>query len=365
MDHVYIHVAADIAAIRPITGPLNISVVYTKNMKSVLIKMGDWLLNWLIAFLIILLPVTYYFQFIITQPDQVKTIVRNTGIYDKLVGAIVDQTVSEIKKNQPTDLPLQDPRITAIFKNSISPESSGKYVEVLIDGVYRWLNSPNDRLEGIIDYSDSKIKIVDQLVIYAQERTAGLPPCSLAQMRSVGNDYNILNTPCLPQGTNVENLTNQLREQLNRSDTPLSKDRINLADTGIGQALTKAQTYKTYFKMAQKVFWINLIIFILLLSGFLYRHRNRKLRAIYSASLKNAIALVVLATVTLLLYSKNPSNSLLGQNQFGKDIILPLGYGFVSKLAYIQYAFATILGLAGLTSWVILKKSKKPVSSPK
>lgn len=353
------------AAMSPIIGPLNICLVYTKNMPSILIKIGDWLLNWLIAFLIILLPITYYFQFVITQPDQVKTIIQGTGVYDKLVGAIVDQTISEIKKNQPTDLPLQDPRIAQIFKNSISPESSQRYVEVLIDGVYGWLNSPNDRLDGVIDYTESKVKIVNQLVAYTQERTAGLPQCSLAQMRSVGNDYNILNTPCLPQGTSVENLTNQLREQLNRSDTPLSKDRINLADTGIGQALTKAQAYKTYFKLAQKVFWINLIIFILVLGGFLYRHRNRKLRAIYSTSLKNAIALVVLATVTLLLYSKNPSNSLLGQNQFGKDIILPLGYGFVSKLAYIQFAFATILGLAGAVSWIILRKSKKPVSSLK
>ncbi len=331
-------------------------------MKGVLIRAGDWLLNWLIAFLIILLPVTYYFQFVITQPNQVKTIIHDTGIYEKLVGAIVDQAVSEIKNNRPTDLPLQDPRITAIFKNSISPESSQRYVEVLIDGVYKWLNSPSDRLDGIIDYSESKTKIVDQLVVYAQERTSGLPLCSLAQMRSVGSDYNILNTPCLPQGTTAENLTNQLREQLNRSDTPLSKDRINLADTGIGQALTKAQTYKTYFKLAQKVFWINLIIFILVLCGFLYRHRKRKLRAIYSASLRNTIVLVIIATVTLLLYSKNPSNSLLGQNQFGKDIILPLGYGFVSKLAYIQYAFAVILGITGLVSWILLKKSKKPTS---
>lgn len=331
-------------------------------MSNILTKIGDWLLNWVIAVLILLLPVTYYLQFVITQPDQVKTIVYNTGIYNKLVGTIVDQTVSNIKKESPTDLPLQDPRVTAIFKNSISPESTQKYVEVLIDGIYGWLNGPNDRLNGIIDYSETKVRIVDQLVMYAQERTAGLPHCSLAQMRSVGNDYNILNTPCVPIGTNVENLTSQLKDQLSRSDTPLAQSRVNLADTEIGQSLEKARSYKTYFAVAKKAFWINLGIFILVLGGFLYRHRSRKLRAIYSTGVRNALGLAVIATITLLLYSKNPSNSVLGQNQLGKDVILPLGYGFVSKLAYIQYVFATILAIAGITSWIVLKRSKKPVS---
>lgn len=334
-------------------------------MKSALIKIGDWLLNWLVAFLIITIPLAFYFQFVITKPDQVKSVIKDSGVYDKIVPAVINQTVSEMKNPSPNELPINDPKIQAIFISAIDAESTRTYVETAIDSIYAWLDSPDNSISGAIDYSKSKQNIIDQLVNYAGERASSLPQCTPAQTKAVSVEFNAFNTPCRPIGMDAKTLAEQLQKDLNRSDTPLAKDKFEFNDSGLGKLGEKGDKYKSYYSLAKNAFWIVMAIFLLVFAGLVYRYRKKKLRAIYITSFKNAIGLAIIATFTIVLYSKNPSNSFMAQNPLGKDVVMPLGYAFVAKLAYIQYAFAVGLLAIATAGWAIEKRStKKPVALP-
>lgn len=328
-------------------------------------KIGDWLLNWLVAFLIIMLPVAFYFQFVITKPDQVKQVIRDSGVYNKLVPAILNQTMSEMKSTAPNELPLNDPRIQEIFINSIDAKSTQTYAEAAIDSVYAWLSGPSKNISGTIDYSKSRQTIIEQLVSYAGKRAESLPQCTVAQSRAVATEFNAFNTPCRPIGLDAKTLAEQLNKELSRSDTPLAKDKFEFTNSGFGGIGEKSDQYKSYYRLASNAFWIVLAIFVLVSAGLIYRYRNKKLRAIYVTSLKNAIGLAIIATFTIVLYSKNPSNAIMGQNPIGKDVVMPLGYAFVAKLAYIQYAFAIGLLVVAGSGWLIEKRfAKKPNAQP-
>ncbi len=362
----YIQVAADIAAINPITGPLNIGLVYTKNMKSGFRKIGDWSLGWVVSVLLILLPVTYYFQFVVAKPVQVKAILNDAGVYDKVASSLIDQTVSQIKSNpQSNEIPLNDPRIAEIFKKSVSPEDTKKYTETTIDSIYILLEGKGSQLAGVIDYSANKNKIIDELGAYTTERLNSLPVCTYAQMREVAN-YNTFNAPCRPIGTTTSQLVEQLKTELRTSNTPLSKDSLVIKDTAVGKIFgEKGNKYTTYYSFAKKGFWINLTLLIVFLTVFLYVHRRRKHQAIYSVMIKSAVSLIVLASLSLLFFSKNPSNVFLRQNEFGRDVVLPVSYGFVSRFAYIEYTLAVIYLAGALVAWLLFRRLKNGVSQPK
>lgn len=328
-------------------------------------KIGDWLLNWFVAFLIIILPVAFYFQFVITKPDQVKQVVRDSGVYNKLVPAIINQTVSEMKSTAPNELPLNDPKIQEIFVSSIDAQSTQTYAETAIDSIYAWLSSPSDNISGTIDYSKSRQTIIEQLVGYAGKRAESLPQCTPAQSRAVATEFNAFNTPCRPIGLDAKALAEQLNKELSRSDTPLAKDKFEFTNSGFGGIGEKSDKYKSYYRLASNAFWIVLAIFVLVFAGLIYRYRNKKLRAIYVTSLKNAIGLAIIATFAIVLYSKSPSNAIMEQNPIGKDVVMPLGYAFVAKLAYIQYAFAVGLLVIAVAGWLIEKRfAKKPSAQP-
>lgn len=335
-------------------------------MKNVSAKVGGWLLKWIVSVLLILLPVSYYFQFVVAKPAEVKAIISDAGVYDKVASSLIDQTVSQIKSGpQSNEIPLTDPKIAQIFKNSVSPEDTKKYTETTIDSIYALLEGGGDQLAGIIDYSANKNKIIDELGSYTAERLNTLPVCTYSQMREVAN-YNTFNTPCRPIGTNTAQLVDQLKAELRTSQTPLSKDTLVIKDTAVGKIFSEnGSKYTTYYSFAKKAFWVNLMLAVISLSAFLYIHRRRKHQAIYSVMIKSAVSLIVLASLSLLFFSKNPSNVFLRQNEFGKDIVLPVGYGFVSKFAHIEYTLAVIYLAGALIAWLLFRKVKSEASQPK
>ena len=336
-------------------------------MQNVLGRIGDWVLGWIMSILLILLPTSFYFQFVITQPAEVKLIIKNSHVYDKIASSFIDQMTSQIKSSpESNELPLNDPRIAEIFKTSISPSDTQKYTEITIDSIYALLDGKSSGVAGVIDYSSNKNAIIEQLGNYSGERLNTLPKCTYAQMRQISEQYNTFNTPCIPIGSSVGQLTDQLKAELRTSQTPLAKDSLVIKDTALGKFITeRSQKYQTYYSLAKKAFWVNLALAVLVLAGYIYRHRRRKQQAIYGIMLKNAITLAFLASISLFLFSKNPSNSMLGQNAFGKDVVLPIGYGFVSKFAHIEYTIGAIYLVLAIVAWILFKKIKKPVSGPK
>ena len=150
------------------------------------------------------------------------------------------------------------------------------------------------------------------------------------------------------------------------SQTPLAKYTLFIKDTTLGKLINDKQNqYAKYYVFAKNAFWINLCLLLVFFSGLLYVHRKRKHQVIYSVMIKSAISLVVLAVISLLFFSKNPSNVFLRQNEFGRDVVLPVSYAFVSKFAFIQFTLAGIYLLVALGAWIWFRKFKTGVAGPK
>ena len=335
-------------------------------MNNVPAMVGDWLLVWVVSILLILLPASYYFQFVVAQPEQVKKIINDSGVYDKAASSLVDQMVAQIKSNpKASEIPINDPRIAQIFKDSVSPEDTKRFTEIAINSIYNLINSEQTNTSTVIDYSANKNKVINQLGDYAGERLNALPVCSYAQMREVAS-YNTFNAPCRPIGTTTAQLVEQLKLELKASQTPLAKDTVEIKDTTLGKLINDKQNqYAKYYVFAKNAFWINLCLLLVFFSGLLYVHRKRKHQVIYSVMIKSAISLVVLAVISLLFFSKNPSNVFLRQNEFGRDVVLPVSYAFVSKFAFIQFTLAGIYLLVALGAWIWFRKFKTGVAGPK
>lgn len=335
-------------------------------MKISFVAICRWVSIRVLSFLLILLPVSFYFQTVLSNPEKVKSIIQETGAYEKIVPTFVDQSVQQMAGQyvDASQLPLNDPRIAEIFKSSISAQDMEKYSESAIDSFYTFANSDASNYSGQIDYSASKDNIVDGLVAYAAERLKSAPECTLQQTQILQSSFNAFNAPCRPYGTNVDQLASQLKQQLSSGDSQLAKSKLDLGTTPLGQEASKnSTTVQNIYGLISLAFWINItlvIITIAVLSALKLR------KGLYvGAFLQSAIALVVFAGISLLLFSKNPSNVILAQNQLGKDVVLPISYGFLSTLAHIELIFAGIYAAIALGIFVYVRKVLKGAKAAK
>jgi hypothetical protein len=149
--------------------------------------------------------------------DALKQSLSQSGIYDQ----VVDSFISAAKNNSPqpsTQLPLDNPEITKIAKDSFTPEVFKTTGESIIDGLYGWLEGQTPRPQFEVDLTAQRDRFTHEIAEYAENRLETLPSCSLqeniqlSQQDSI-NPFTVSCRPPLSIATEKQRLIAQLQSQ--------------------------------------------------------------------------------------------------------------------------------------------------------
>lgn len=161
---------------------------------------------------------------VITNPDRMKQIVADSGIYKTAInGSIDDSKKLEINRQ---DIPLTSPKIRAAANKTFDGAYLQKTSEYIVDGVYKWLEGDIKKPDFNIDLSAKREKFIAAIADAAETRIAKLPECP-AQDGNKAGSYNLFSDKCRPPGLTPAQAAKQFKQKLLASKDFLHPAVIN------------------------------------------------------------------------------------------------------------------------------------------
>ena len=165
------------------------------------------------------------------NPGRVKQIIADSGVYNNLIPAALDQ--AEQKAGNSNGVSLADPAVKTAAEDAFSPQFIKSSSENIIDGIYHWLDGKAPQPDFKIDLSGKKTDFAVLVADHAKQVASGLPRCSLAQTQALavqGGSLDVFNVQCLPLGVTPDSAAAQVKsELLNNKD--FLKDPVITADS--------------------------------------------------------------------------------------------------------------------------------------
>lgn len=197
-------------------------------LMNILRQLGLFLAGSLLTFSLFTIVFVMGLLQLVTNPEKVKTIVSDSGIYETVVSGIIEESQKEAAKDnkdgENTDeIPLDRPEVKQAIEKSFTPELLQTSTEDFIDGTYRWLNGEVEKPDFRIDLTTAKDNLIDNLGQYAKDRAAELPECKPDE---IPGEVDVFNASCVPPGFNIDDEIAKIKSELASAD----KDKGFLAD---------------------------------------------------------------------------------------------------------------------------------------
>jgi hypothetical protein len=242
-------------------------------------------------------------HFVLADPSKVKQIIATSGTYDHIVGATLDEAQKKNQTEQNNTVPLNDPAIRSTATQALTPEVIKSNTEQFVDGTYHWLDGSVSKPDFRLDLTGPKQTFIDGVGKYAESKAAGLPACTLADLRALqsqqaAGSFDALNATCLPPGVTPAQAGVIARADVAKQD--FLKDPVITADTfnqnGQENPFDKAANAPHGFQSAKKAFGIFAALSVLLGVAIVLLHPSRR------GGLKRvAINLIVAGILTVIL----------------------------------------------------------------
>ncbi len=176
------------------------------------------------AFLVLSLvvpPVTTH----ITDREAVKSWVNDPNVLNG-IGEVVPEIISESLNEesslvQVSDTPLgvDIDQLVDAAQEVLTPEYLAGKTDPIIDGVYAWLEGDTEEPEFEIDLSDKLNAVVVALKAPLRSELAKLPVCP--SNISHTDDFNLFETPCVPQDVDIDKIVDTFSEFITGSDADI------------------------------------------------------------------------------------------------------------------------------------------------
>ncbi len=134
---------------------------------------------------------------VVSQPNNVKQVLSDSGVYNSAVNSLLDQAKQETSNNGSLD--LTNPTIKSAANATITPQYLQQNTDSAIDAVYAWLNGKTPQPQFSIDVSSLKDKFAAAASQAAEQRATTLPACTDAASASAAVNDPVAAT-CLPPG---------------------------------------------------------------------------------------------------------------------------------------------------------------------
>lgn len=248
-----------------------------------------------------------------------KQALTEADAYTRYVQAVIDSGKQQSQYN-PSSIPLDDPQIELILKQSLSENKLQEISEGVIDASYTWLNGETSQLVYSYDVTENKELLARGVSDYAIERLILLPPCS-----EPPEEQNIFKVNCYPQNIDIASIRSQIYQAILEDTSIWPANTItqdNLPKSG-GKSITElyanAPRYYSIFTISP---WLLLGLAAISMASVIRLSRNSKrgFHGIATSVIGTGIFLAVAPLIYIVLF---PSSglSLPGIDQSGNESI--------------------------------------------
>lgn len=261
-----------------------------------------------VAFIsLVQLPFAFAVSSVFSTPDNIDTALEEGGVYDNVVPLILEEA-SKQNNDATSQQIMADPGLKNAITSSVKSDDIQAASQSAIDGIFAWLQGKTDQPEFTIDLSKPANQAVEKLTMYAQQRAAGLPACTLQQLQTVDFQSDVLSIPCLPPGVSAAQIGQQFsdhaKQQIEILRDPVidSKQLIREGDAGQLQESQLPEFYQSLH--SSKWFTLTLVIFLISLLVFARRDRLAGIRYV-AILLLTAAGVLGIALLMALFAQKN------------------------------------------------------------
>ncbi len=300
------------------------------------------------------------------SPAKIKGWVNDSGIYTKVVDAVLTQSQQSAQKSGDS-LPIQDPQIQAAARTAFSPQVLQKDTENVIDGTYHWLHGKTPQPDFRVDLSGPKQQFASGVGDYLRNRVQSVPACARGQVPDTDDLFSI---NCLPRGFDVNAEVQQQVDKLANGKDFLSDPVITAQTLKKDGNQSPFDKFKALPKIYQKATWSPWLFgsLALLSAGiiiFLHDERRRGMKRVARILLPTGVLLVFIGVATLEIAKRGAEQIKLngeGVSQLRPSVI-SLIHSIAGSLSHVYIWFGVGYAVIGIGLLVAVKLWLKPAKS--
>ena len=196
-------------------------------------------------------------------PSNIKSWLSKNNIYSTLINDVLNQN-DKLDTNigdGGESIPLDNPDVKNVIKQTFTPEFLQTNVEKVIDGTYPWLTGKTQKPTFQIDVASVKTQLATNLADYARTRYNGLPKCVGNSVPSANED--ILSISCQSPRFNIEAGLQKVQSDIVNSKDFLPNATITADNLTSGEGADKKSVFEGSLKNAPKAYqWARISPFI-------------------------------------------------------------------------------------------------------
>ncbi|OGL33570.1 hypothetical protein A3F64_02450 [Candidatus Saccharibacteria bacterium RIFCSPHIGHO2_12_FULL_42_8] len=184
-------------------------------MKHFFKKAAIWFNHGFIVLFLFILPSAFLFTFIFSQPQNVKNMLEESGVYEILSLTIADVATNSMQGTL-SSYGLSQDTIRQISNDAFSLAKVQKPSEIFIDDTYKWLNGEQSRLQLKIDLQSNQKAFLDGLSEALVKTTLAKPICTTAQLQQIASSQSqnsVLQAPCRPSNFDINSIKDIFNQQ--------------------------------------------------------------------------------------------------------------------------------------------------------
>lgn len=328
------------------------------------------------AFLVLVLFMLAYFTVFATvtaNPDKVKGIISQSGIYPKVTPVVLENLTKPVQGEgqgvQPDELPLQNEMVKNAAIKVFDPQFVQTNLESAIDGTYTWLNGQAPKPAFNIDLAGAKSRFAQELADEAGARVEMLPLCTLQQQREL-QETDLLSLPCKPRNVNIEVLKAEFISSVNNDENFLKETNVsaeNLKDESGKSTLDNYKDLPKAFQLGKDLPYILGVIALILgaVIVFLSETKREGLKKLFKIFLITGVFVVLIPFAFNALVGGLNNGSDGASDNVVKELLVPVLDKFVESAAKVYYIVGAVYLLIAAGLFAGYKKLEPPAVSPK
>ena len=311
--------------------------------------------------LLFLLIITAYFMVfaqVTANPDKVKRLLADSGLYEKMPAVIYDDAVKS-ESTASSSIPLKDQEVRQTALEVFNPGFVQQNIETVIDGAYGWLEGETDHPEFSVDIQDAKSQFAASVSEKLGKRLQALPPCTMSQLRQISNTDDLFSLQCLPPGSDITSMKSQFSNSVANSEEFLKETKIT-PDTfkdETGQSLfDSGKDIPQTYQLSKKLPYILAVIIIIISALIIFISASRR-EGIIKLIKTFLIAGVFVLLIPLVL--NNLADILLGasaDNDVTSQLAKPIINAFNAEAAKIYYVMGGLYALIAGAGYLVLRR---------
>lgn len=321
-------------------------------------NLSSWLLIYFVATLFFL-TANLYALFAIVNPDNIKTALNDNNVYQEIIPAVLDSAEFNEATAQSGDLPIKEPWVREAIQKAFPKADLEQKSDAIIDGTFNWLEGETDRPQFTIDLTANKQQFGQEVGAYAQNRLAGLPRCTTADIPTEVDAYRIT---CLPFGADPAVISASLTQQIQSDesfieDPVISSDDLR-PDDPTQDPFEQLKSVQSFYENHDLLMWALPLITLLFAVGgyFLSTDRLLALRRLYRSFFISAVGLLL-----FFLFLTFGSDGVLGNiatDPVAKDIFVPVFSSLTDQARNVYLVFTIVAAALGTALLVIHRRLK-------